>query len=456
MRYALLLLLLADLGYSFYQHSRTPLDGDVPPIVLAAYGYGKVMQDPFGVQILLGGESYPNPNRFFAHWTMSSYFKTVPFAFQRFTNPIDSVYLSSALIKTAIQLLLIWMLAAYASGSLNPWRKEFLWVALLIAPLFQTFGYHKSIGLVDQSVTYAIFYGLPLGLLLIFFYLYFLAAWHGQAFEKRGWTIPVLLSLLAVVLAFNGPVTPGIALTVSPLIILFGKKMPWRFIFPLIWLCLLSLYSLYIGLDNSEGAGANLSLAERYLRIPAGLGSMFGQKPGPPLLLAAIGLNALFLWRGPRDEERRRLLRLLKWVLIFSLIFIALLPLGGYREYRPLIVRRDTIMGVLAALFFFYGLSSYFLLFRFQTRFKKMAFAVFVAATLLVFTIADETRPGRWRCEREALQTLSQSREEIVALPRDCPVLAWGIIEDPKYSDMQSSLLEYWGVTEGRVWYFQE
>jgi len=84
--FILLIFLLFDLGYSFYQHYHMPLDGDMSEIIIpiSSTGYYKALHDPFGLDALLKNDIYANPNRFFAHWTSAEYFLNVPLFFAKF------------------------------------------------------------------------------------------------------------------------------------------------------------------------------------------------------------------------------------------------------------------------------------------------------------------------------------------------------------------------------------
>src|SRR5690349_3582624 len=93
-RFLLIVFLFLDTFFSFVQHYQKSLDGDVATIVL---GYPEVMHDPFGMKVLMDNAVYGGTNRFFAHWNMSTYFKTIPLIIQQFSNPVDSIYLSCAL-----------------------------------------------------------------------------------------------------------------------------------------------------------------------------------------------------------------------------------------------------------------------------------------------------------------------------------------------------------------------
>jgi hypothetical protein len=120
-----------------------------------------VFDDPFGFQVISTGESHSNPNRFFAHYAVATYFQYFPLWLQHFTNPIDSIYLASAVAKLIIQLAFIYLLSFFISGSRNPAKKNFLIAAILIVPLFQAYGFWSRMGIVDKSIVYTFFYALP-------------------------------------------------------------------------------------------------------------------------------------------------------------------------------------------------------------------------------------------------------------------------------------------------------
>ena len=166
----LLLLFLIDVGYSFIQHFYVSLDGDIAAIVMPSKEYQQVLKDPFAWKVITKDSIYAAPNRFFAHWSMSAYFKNVPLLLQNFVSPVNSIYASSALAKTGIQVFMIFILSVYISEKKSLFSKEFLVAAVLITPLFQTFGYNGLMGIIDKSITYTFFYALPLALLLVFFH----------------------------------------------------------------------------------------------------------------------------------------------------------------------------------------------------------------------------------------------------------------------------------------------
>jgi hypothetical protein len=466
----LCLLLLAGLAWSFLQYFHMPLDGDMAGIILPGPHYSRVLNDPFGLSALLHGERYSAPNRFFAHGFMALYFKTVPAGLQQFASPIDSVYLACALLKTGVHLLIGLMLAAFISGSARPLQPGFLLAAMLVFPFFQNTAYQGTMGIIDPSVTYTCFYALPMAVLLLFFRPFQRALQAEGRLDMPLWQ-KILWAVLAVALAFSGPVVlPAVLLASALVAVYFWKKtagtalgnrvaqtirqIPATWKFYLVFFSLLCLYSLYIGTFNAENNNS-VDLAERYARLPEGLLNQFSMRLGLPLLLLGVLANAVLLKKQSGNPEAARTLRMLQWLAVFSLIYIFLLPLGGYREYRPDIVRRDTILPVLLCLVYGFGLSTYLLLRQFQGKFK-ITYRVAVALFLAIFVNANLSLPDQNRCERAALEKIARSPEKIVRLNDGCTVLAWVKISNYRESDLQGQLLQLWGVTGERRYYFQE
>lgn len=130
----LVFLLLADTGYTFRQHQMEPLDGDMPGIILPAPHYEPVLLAPFGWAAATGEATYASPNRFFVHWAMYHYFRWAPATLNTFVDKVDSITLSSAIAKSGAHIMLLLLLAAFASRGKG--RRSFWLAAVLTAPLF--------------------------------------------------------------------------------------------------------------------------------------------------------------------------------------------------------------------------------------------------------------------------------------------------------------------------------
>jgi hypothetical protein len=474
----LLIIFFIDVAYSFYQHYHMPLLGDMADIIIPTptKGYYKVLHDPFGMSVLLKNEVYPNPNRFFAHWTTSSYFLYVPLILQKFVNPIDSIYLSCAVSKIIIQLLIIYLLAVFISNTKNIFKLELLIAVILVAPLFQTSGYNRAMGIIDQSVIYAFFYSLPLGLLLLFF-LPFFDVYYYHKKQNIHLIIKIILVIFIVFLSFNGPLVLGIVLIVCPLVLinfwfrnykqigqmnLFNrfylsvKNMPNFLKFYFTGIITLSLYSLYLDQNNSMNLGDSIPLIDRYMRLPIGIYNLFTRKLGLPLLIFMISINVIIINKYYKSVEGLKILNLLKWIGVFSLLYILLLPLGGFRAYRENIIRYDTFIPITIALIFIFGITSYYLINIISKKFNKI-YVVSIIVFLLVYTNADQLDTTDYACERHALETISKSSEKIVVLDNDCTIMEWIKINDIKESDRNAVLFNYWNITkEKKLYYIKE
>ena len=466
-----------DLALTFWQNYQLPLDGDLVAIVLPAPWYSQVLHDPFGWAVLTKNEVYGATNRFFAHAAMGLYWKTVPLLLQRVVAPISSLYAASALFTTATQALLVGLLATYVGrangGGRGAWG---FWVAVaLLVPLFQTIGYNEQMGVTNRAVTYTFFYAFPMALLLVLLWPFYRAACDRQPL-RLGLGAALLLVGLMVVLAFNGTVA-----TATIAVVLFGVAgqrawgrwraapprlawqtlvggwLSWQAVGLLGLLAGLCLYSIYIGRNNSENTHDH-TLAELYQLLPRGVLSQLSGKLGLPVLVALVLVNGQLVRRCVAPSPvRQRVLVALRWVGLFAAAYVLLLPLGGYRSYRPYLLRNDSILPILLALIFAYGLSSHFLLFQLPGRLRTR-YLVWACAVGALFTYADRklTVPSNNDCERWGLDQLARAPEPVVQLSPACPVLAWTPILDPNQSEYHAKMLKYWNVTAVEKRYYHK
>ena len=469
--FLLVLFILADLAYSFYQHYYLPHDGDMAPIIVPGFWYADVLADPFGFNIVTEGKRYAGSNRFFAHWSLGAYFKTVPFLLQKVTgNMLDSTYLTSAVLRTALQILLVWLLGAFITGTGKFWKPKFILAAALVIPLFQMGGHFYRLSIIGESITYTFFYALSLAVVALFFLPFYRAYVLKQGFHLN-MLQKILLAGLVLVIPFQGPLNFGVAAIIVPAVLLYfwwqafketrGNffnrfltaifRIPKPVLFYFSALLLVSLYSYYIGTHNTENDVANLvPLGKRYPLLLWGLneqlffgkGMLYG--PAYSILFLAILINVVLLLKkgGP---EGKRVVQILKWAGILSVFYLALLPLGGYRTYRPYIVETSTFMPVTLVIFFSFGLSCWYVLRNLNFRLKNVyvGFLVIIAA---IFSSAEQPNSVMFDCEREGIKKLAASKEKFVNLDTWCSVMSWGALTDPYISETRGQLLHYWGI----------
>src|SRR4030042_1967601 len=470
----LVVLLLADIGYSFLQHYHTPFDGDMAGGIVPAEDVKQILESPFGFKIFKENTTYPNPNRFFCYWIFFKYFNNVPLLLQNFVKPLDSAYLSCALSKTMIQVIIIIMLAIAISGSINIFKLEFLLAAFLITPLFQTNGYRSYMGIIDPSTTYTFFYALPT-FFLIYFTPLFLKSFYG--IELKGFKyIKYFWIPLALISSLSGPLNPGIAVVVSLLIFVHNfslnltnsdiknsftklkyaiQKIPKDYYFYLIPICIFSLYSLFLGRYNSVDLSNKMPLSVLYSRLPDGIYYSFTQKLGFPILFLILTINTLIIHTKIKIPEAKTILNAFKWIGFFTLIYILLLPLGGYRNYRPYILRYDTIIPITLSLMFIFGKTTIFILNNFSHK-QKYWYIPLVVLVIFVFTNSDEPKFHKNDCEKNAIMQIAHSIEPIVKIDDSCTVLSWTIIDNPKESELKTKLLKIWRIIEDEKLYYQK
>jgi len=475
--FLILFFLIIDFSYSFYQYYHTPLLGDVADVVLPTkdYGYYNVLKDPFGFDVIIKDKHYANPNRFFAHKLTSEYFLTIPILLQNFISPINSIYLASAIIKLLTHLLIVYLLTLYITKTSNILNIDFVTVALLITPFFQTFGYNRYMGIIDNSVIYTFFYALPLGFLLYFYLPFYNNLFNNKPLKFNYFKI-LFYILFIVFLSFNGPLLTGIVLIVNTIILLFlfitnyKKKLnnnyliyrkiytallqiPPTYLFLFILFNILSLYSLYISKNNTLNCGNSLTIFERYLRIPIGIYYLLTQKIGNSLLIFSIIINYIIIKKYYWNNYAKKIKLLIKWIILFTIIYILLLPLGGYREYRENIIRYDTVLPITISLIYLFGLTSFFIIK--QTHKKiNLSYITYIFIILSIYTIADKTNESSYICERNIIEEISKSKEKIILLNSDCPVMDWEKVYNKEFSKKNAKLFKYWNITKTEKLYY--
>lgn len=470
-RWILVLFLGWDLGYSFYGHYHMSIGGDIAQVVIPnrSVGYYDVLRDPLAIGVIRDHLTYSNPNRFFVHWPASIYLLYTPLVLQEFVDPITSIYFSIALFKTGMQagiilLLVILLQLVFKTDLLNS-----LISAALFSSFFQTWGYNRFMGIIDQSVIYTFFYAFPMFLLLLYLLLLIwlvkIPVWSSIHFF-----LSFLMAILSVPLAMGGPLIPGIVLVAVLLLalwlihLLYQKKYRIFSFFAtskfgiiavlILWLSLLCLYSLYVGKSNALNTTAEVTLWDRYAKVPFGIVEIVTTKIGLPLLFAFLILNFILIRTSDDYLAKVHVYPLMKWLFAFILIYILLLPLGGYRAYRPYTVRYDTLLPVSLALFFIAAYTSRFVMTMLRGR-SLIGYIFLLSLVVILYSFADRVKHEPYQCELQSLRMIASSSEDTVKLNNQCPVLEFRIVNDPEHSKLKGELLQRWRVTSKQKLFYQ-
>ena len=465
-RVLLILFIFIDLAISFNQYYNTPTDGDLTYIVLPADKYRPVLSDPFGIYAISNNSKHSEANRFFSITTTRAYFKTIPFVAQTMMSPISSIYFSAAVFKLLTQLLIILLLSAIISGGLNLKDDTFILSSLLLSIFFQVGGYGSTMGIIDGAITYTISYTLPVALFLLLLYPLAIKHFHNQDAPLNQF-FAVLLSLIAFVIPFFGNQIPILVISilllsifikffylkqkVNILNIISDKKLKAGLLLALI----VCLYSFFLSFYNSDRNLLDVSIVERYKKIPIGMFNIVFGKPGLWILILLIFVNTILLKKSGNEKSASFSLTL-KWASVFILIYVLLLPFDGYYEFKPNIIRRDNFLPCILILIFLFVQSSVYLVKQNSNKGKihKML-AAYMLLVILLFTIADSPSLRKDNCQRASLEMLSLSDEKITRLSDQCTIASWYIIYDYKDSEVNATVFNYWNITDKPKLYFQ-
>lgn len=461
-----------DLCFSYYQYSsQSYIDGDFALIVLGAPPYDQVLHDPFGIAAL-HGESYPAPNRFTAHAFMSFYFKSVPFLLQTVLTPLNSLFTTIAITKLFIHLGLLFLISYYVSSWKGFSWYLFLLAAVLITPFFQAGPvYYEYMAIIDGSITYVMFYALPMVLLLVYFLPFY---WYFRNGLISGNPLFIIIWLFfTFFLVLFGPL-PG------PIILLFGftllgflfirnfftaydddpvarlKKALQRINKTILILLagslIFSSYSIFIGTKNIENTWSPMPLEERYSKFFEGMKeACLNFDNGLFYLLIVLFVQALALFIFYR-RKHYLFFKLGFFIMVFGALYLILLPMGGYRFYRPLVVKHDTLLPFLVIILFLF-ITSGFILFSHFKRTGRAIYIVLITIFLGFYTFNDKPWPNTNECEKHTILKIAQTNEECIMLPRNCTVAMWNFNAKCEESELAATLFEYYNIFPRKIHY---
>jgi hypothetical protein len=475
----ILAIIIIDLVASYFCFLQTPLLGDLANIVLPSPEYSPILSDPLGINLLITGEKHVGPNRFFAHWLPYTYFNNVPFFFQYFTNPIDSVYMSCAILKLGNHLGITYILTRWIVRKTAVLDENFLFIFALISSmsLASPYGFFFPMRIIDQSIIYTFAYSFSFLFLLLYMHP-FVNMYLGNRSIKLQWWEHLYLWSLSFVVMFNGPINAPNAILLSglSLLALWGhylkqqdnsytinglwravQAIPTTILFHFSWLILLGLYSFYLGTFNSEIAQEIPSILERYQLLWQGIIKVFFIVKTTPLPL--IGLTAIaffFLNKNHKSAAFKKLLFITKCISCFAGIYILLLPLGGYRPYRNLILRFDTMLPISFGIFILFGASVHLLLKELSPQnSKKLKIGIIGLVSIVTFIDSISLYPIRNTCERSTLFQLSEATKEPVLIP-DCSIMSWSPITPTKEISREAQLFYRWNITKKPLIYYHK
>lgn len=420
--------ILFELYYAFQQYLHAPFDGDFLPIYLPTDNYRQVLQDPFGFELLKTKETYSATNRFFSHFALIQWFNGGMKVAELFS--LDSpkfLFITSAAFSWLIHIGLSWMLLRYIRIFQKiPWQSSIIAYAFILSFFHFGTSSYMQIALIDQAVTYTFFYGLPILMLSLFYW-----PFYKRIFQPQPFRLFELLALVVcvIVLPFFGGFMAPLLLFINGIAITAYLFSGWKKSFSsnskiaLLYLSAITiwaLYSFYIGSFNNENA-SDVLLKERYLILFKGLVEYFTYSLIYVWIVGILLLNYFLLRKSVAKTN-----------LIFALfigvivLYIFSLPLGGYRHYRPWIIRYDVMIPVTLLLIWAIISSSIYILKKNQTAhsFKTICMLYFIF--FILFGISDYHRYNKRDFQQKQLQQIQNAENNsTVYLSKDEPLLIW-------------------------------
>jgi len=473
------LFITLSLSKSYKQYSVSSLDGDVAESVLPYPAIQEIFDDPTGIKTVFNNHEHQSPNRFFSHFFLHKTFRELPILLQHFCDPINSVYHSIAITKLIIQILILFLLTVIISGKTNIFSFQFLISAAILIPFFQTNGKYLAheIGIMDKYVSYCFFYALPLIFLLLFYLPIFLEHLH-QKIIKMNWFLVMMWIIIAIIACFSGPLNAPVILITNLILFLYlffrnlqedsSKSLIRKSLYALksislrnylfvIPITVLALYSTFLGTYNNVYTELQLSLKEIYLILPKGIFKSFTTISYIIFLVLLICNYLIVYYKYRKDVQTKKIFGLYRFLIIFSLVYLLLLPLGGFRLYRPFILRYDTILPITVLSIITICYTSLFILKQLKTEkwthsIKIIYLSVFLLL-LTFFLIRNKTYVFN-ECEKASLYLISNSKEDIVVLDNNCSVVGWEPLYLPEESKNYGELLYLWKITDKPKLYY--
>jgi hypothetical protein len=444
------MVLIFDVAQSVFQYANLSIDGDLVKIVAPSEGYALIFEDPFGCKAISENIKYAGAGRISCHFVMRQWFNIIPSAFTKLLNdPVRSVYYSSALFAGLLHVFFIGISLFYVRVQKKNKLLAALVVALLASVFIQYQSFYHNFGIIDLSITYTFFYIFPLLILLLYLLPFFKRA---QSIERKKLSLFIhsLLFIGAIFLSFSGPLIQPVVFILFILYVLYyiknKDKVDKVFLFHLSLLTILCVYAFYVSQFNIESS-TQVDLLSRYLLIAEGIFRIVSGKLVWLIVSTGIAFNLYLLKKNfPKTINST----LFKYLASFCFVYLLLLPLGGFRPYRPFIVRYDTFLPVtlVACFVFLITAANLFVLLKGKQKtlysFFLLIFFIAMIHPDLSFSISENN------CQQNSLTEISKSAERVIIVKPQCQILSWheADFNNPEIVKAINICLKKWKIIE--------
>ena len=475
------LAILVDLWRTGLWFYRTQIDPDLSRVAGPVQSYAHVLHDPFGFGGLQTGLRYPGAGRAMAHLTTKAWADhALGWMHLLVSDPVRALYLGLAITAVLVHVGFLAVGCRYLRAYQPLSTRSAIFGTVGLSLFVQLASQRFYVGIIDHSMSYTFAYAIPLLSLSAFF----LPVYRSLLRMSYVPSTPLAFALVpvAMYLAFSGPlVQPVVALIGVLLVGTQGLRrnrllVHRRLVPSLAVLAILSAWGMYVSRFNSESA-TSVTIATRYTLLRHGLFEVLVRPSSPwPLLLSALVFLYRVVSRSAEDSVRTRLRVHMLVGLGFSVLWLTLLPLGGYRNYRPFILSSVTLLPVtLIAVYLFVLLVR--LALSAGIAEKGPAHLVVPDRSEAAAEIGTGARGGsRWlvtvglsalvlawltlgkikaaplnnACQRATFEQLRDETGTVLLIPRTCPILTEtiGALDDPDYQQAITKLLRRWRIIE--------
>ena len=152
------------------------------------------------------------------------------------------------------------------------------------------------------------------------------------------------------------------------------------------------------------------------------------------------------IWDGKFD-------RFFIYAIIFILVYLLLLPLGGFRPYRPLIVRNDTAIPLNIISILLCGTLVYELILKLIPRLKIVYLLLFMLPVVYGIHFDYQDSPAGKKCEEEALYKIYNAPQEteVIVIDEVCNVTSWIAVRDTRFYENHAIMWQYWNISDHKV-----
>jgi hypothetical protein len=476
------LAIVVDLWHTGLWFFKTQIDPDLSRVAGPVKSYAHVLHDPLGLVGLPTRMRYAGAGRFMAHFTTKVWADHVLSLAHHFvSDPVRALYLGLALTAVAVHVGFLVVGCGYLRAYQTMSFKSTILCALLLSLFVQLASQRFYVGIIDHSMSYTFAYAIPLLVLAAFF----LPVYRSLLLANYVPSIPVAVLLVAVAgyLAFSGPlVQPVVALLGVLLVgvhVLRRKRLlvHRRLLPALASLAILSAWGMFVSQFNSESA-TSVSISSRYALLRHGLFEVLVRPSSPwPFLLAGLVFLYRFVSGSIQDAANLCLRRHLLVGFGFSAAWLTLLPLGGYRNYRPFILSSVTLLPITLIAVYLFVLLLRLALSKASLEIKQdgcgapneakavkqigvgprgrslgtvLTFGCPAIVSVLLAVGKLMPVPPNNACQLATFERLHHERGAVLPIPRTCPILTEtvGALDDPDYQQAITALLRRWHIIE--------